>query len=103
MNPSQFRGKVIGRNGAGGGQLKQASLYQILLQDGRLLVCDYVEIASDGFRTLSVGEEVWCAVSGEKPEWATYVVPIRDYSPRQLLGLPEGPEGESDPVTELWF
>jgi len=100
---AQFRGRVVGREAGGGGQLKQASLYQIQLQDGRLLRCDYIEIASDGFRTLAVGEEVWCAVATDDPDWATYVVPIRDYSPRQLLGLHDPSDDEHDPITELWF
>ncbi|WNG81126.1 hypothetical protein C6A86_023495 [Mycobacterium sp. ITM-2016-00316] len=94
---------MIGRDSAGGGQLKQASLYQIQLEDGRLLRCDYVEIVSDGFRTLAVGEQVWCSVSPDDPGWATYVVPIRDYSARQLLGLPESSTQNPDPMSELWF
>lgn len=100
---AQFRGKVVGRDGTGGGQLRQASLYSIQLADGRSLLCDYIEIASDGFRTLAVGEEVWCGVSDEDPGWATYVVPIRDYSPRALLGLAEQAVDEPDPTAELWF
>lgn len=99
----QFRGKVVGRAALGGGQLKQASLYQLRLEDGRMLVCDYIEIASDGFRTLAVGEDVWCCVSPDDPGQANYVVPIRDYSPRQLLGLPEQAVDEPDPVSDLWF
>lgn len=96
-------GTVVGRQAAGGGQLKHTSLYEIELDDGRRLVCDYIEIASDGFRTSSIGEKVWCSTSAEAPEWAIYVIPIRNYTPRQLLGLPDSPVDEHDPVSELWF
>jgi len=98
-----MHGTVVGRRPAGGGQLQHTSLYEIELDDGRRLVCDYIEIASDGFRTLSIGEGVWCSTSAHDPEWAVYVIPIRDYTPRQLLGLPDSPVDEHDPVSELWF
>ena len=99
----QFRGQVKARQDTGGGQRGQASLYQIQLSDGRIFHCDYVEIASDGFRTLAVGEEVWCSVSLDDPGRATYVVPIRNFSARQLLGLPEPAIEQPDPIAQLWF
>ena len=100
---AQFRARVIYRTGLGGGQHRKASLYSLELEDGRILTCDYVEIASDGFRTLAEGEEVWCSESSDDDDWATYVVPIRDYSPRDLLGLPPGDPPERDPIAELWL
>ncbi len=99
----QLRGRMIGKVSHGGGQLGQASVYQIQLEDGRVLQCDYIEIASDGFRTLAVDEEVWCSVSAERDDWAEYVVPIREFTPRQLLGLPEVAPPEFDPIAQLWF
>lgn len=99
----QLRGRIIGLRASGGGQLGHTSLYQLQLADGRLLVCDYIEVAADGFKTLREGDEVWCSVSDNDPGWATYVVPIRDYSPRQLLGLQEPAVDGDDPISELWF
>lgn len=100
---TQMHGTVTTRRPTGGGQLQHTSLYEIELDDGRRLTCDYTEIASDGFRTLAPGEAVWCSVSEEDPTWAVYVVPIRSYTPRQLLGLPDIDALDEDPVAELWF
>lgn len=99
----QVRARCTGKVLSGGGQLGQASLYQLTLVDGRVLLCDYIEIASDGFRTLEVGEEAWCTPSSDQEEWATYVVPIRDCSPLALLGLGEAELPAADPLAELWL
>ena len=102
MRP-QKRAVVVGKSETGGGQLGQASLYELETDDGLRLRCDYIEIASDGFRTLGVGERVWCNLSSDDPSWAVYVVPIRDVSPRALLGLREEPPAEPDLVIRLWL
>lgn len=99
----QFRARCTGKVLSGGGQRGQASLYQLTLSDGRILVCDYIEIAADGFRTLDVGEEVWCTPSTEQEDWATYVVPIRECSPLSLLGLAGLSEAPDDPLADLWL
>ena len=43
VSPRQLRASVTGKLQQGGGQLGQASLYQLTLSDGSQLVCDYVE------------------------------------------------------------
>ena len=99
----QLRERCTGKVLTGGGQIGQASLYQIALNDERVLLCDYIEIASDGFRTLEVGEDVWCTPSTEEDGWASYVVPIRDCSPLDLLGLEVPSLPALDPLAELWL
>lgn len=99
----QFRGTVTGRSGTGGGQQGQASIYKLSLTDGTTLLFDYIEIASDGFRTVNDGEEAWCTRSSTRPDWAEYVVPIRDFSPLELLGIAQPEAREPDLLAELWL
>lgn len=100
---AQIRGRVVARELVGGGGGGHTSLYRIQVDGVGVLECDYIEIASDGFRTLAPGEEVWCSPSQEREGWATYVVPIRPMTPRQLLGLPEKNDDEPDAISQLWF
>lgn len=101
----QFRGRVVAYRPSGGGIRGWTSIYELRLDDGRALCCDYVEIASDGFRTLREGEAVWCSVSPDDPQWAVYVIPVRSFSPRELLGLRDrdDDDGETQALDELWL
>ncbi|MDR1187980.1 MAG: hypothetical protein LBK95_11090 [Bifidobacteriaceae bacterium] len=99
----QRRARMVTRAHTGGGQDGQASIYQLILQDGEVLLCDYIEIASDGFRTFLEGEEAWCTRSPDRRDWATYVIPIREFSPLELLGIAPQEDDEADPLTQLWF
>lgn len=104
VDVKQMRGKMVGRVFLGGGQEGQASLYRIEhLDTGQVYVCDYIEIASDGFRTLVEGEDVWFTPSPDREGWATYVVPLRNLSVLRLLGLPEPPERPEEPFLKLWM
>jgi hypothetical protein len=94
---------MAARDHVGGGQLGQASVYPLVLPDGDVLSCDYIEIASDGFRTLLDGEEVWCTRGAERTDWATYVIPIREFSPLELLGVAPPEDDQVDPLAQLWL
>ena len=99
----QLRARMTARTPSGGGQEGQASIYQLQLPNGEVLLCDYIEIASDGFRTFLDGEQAWCTRSQDRPDWATYVVPIREFSPLELLGIAPPEDDAVDPLAELWL
>jgi hypothetical protein len=99
----QFRARVTNLVPTGGGQHGQASLYELTLENGDILTADYIEIALDSFRQLRVGDEVWCTRSSDNPDWAVYVIPIREISPLQLLGIDDEEDYDGDPFAALWL
>lgn len=86
----QLRGVVVEHLPYGGGPAGRAGLSIVRGEDGIEYACDYTDVASDGFRTLQIGDHVRF-VPGEDPKngapRATFVLHLEYPSPRELLGI----------------
>lgn len=81
----QLRGVVASLDRGGGGPTGQVSVYTIETTDHQRFKCDYTDIATEGFRTLTIDDPVLFVPTDNGR--ATFVRHINQPTSRQLLGL----------------